>query len=137
MNDIHIKYLLNYLGLGTKSELILFSANRFDSKNHQIKISGQFRWKDDIIDDNPQSYVWCVSINDFRITGALELINILKEKDLMDGDRIKCKEGELKEILYAMGWAQKGIEGAIEYLLDTEVLLIDEGAITSSYFVHF
>lgn len=137
-NNLYMQLLLSFFRLvGAKSELRIFSVSIVDKLTNNAKAVGSVLWDDDSIDDEPQGFVWYIPVDNQYIHDSTMLINCLIENEFIQGDKISISEDELKKILLNKSWEQKTIREALEYLLDLDIRMVDNGEETSSFFVHF
>lgn len=137
-DNLYIELLLSFFRLiGVKSELKTFNVSIVDKYTKNAKAKGSVLWEDDIIDDEPQSFIWYIPSNNIFIKDSILLINYIIENNLIEGDKISISESELIENLLNKNWKKDIIKEALEYLLNLDIRMVDEGEETSAFFVHF
>lgn len=137
-NNNYIELIFSFFKLiGNKSEIKIFCVTFIDKYTDFPKLKGKVLWEDDIIGDEPQEFVWYIPKNNIFLDYTIKTIEFILSNKLIIGDRIKVSESELILLLKSNSWDDDIIKGAIDYLFDLDVRMIDDKEESGNIFVHF
>ena len=139
MDNLYIQLAFSFFRLiGIKSELKVFNVTITDKLSTNAKLIGSVLWDDDLIDDEPQDYIWYIPSNNQHLYDTIELINFIIKYKLIEGDRITLSEDELKnKLVNENNWNENKFVNALEYLIKLDIRMVDNGEETSSFYIHF
>ena len=139
MDNLYIQLAFSFFRLiGIKSELRVFNVTITDKLSTNAKLIGSVLWDDDLIDDEPQDYIWYIPSNNQHLYDTIELINFIIKYKLIEGDRITLSEDELKnKLVNENNWNENKFVNALEYLIKLDIRMVDNGEETSSFYIHF
>ena len=138
-DNLYIQLAFSFFRLiGIKSELRVFNVTITDKLSTNAKLIGSVLWDDDLIDDEPQDYIWYIPSNNQHLYDTIELINFIIKYKLIEGDRITLSEDELKnKLVNENNWNENKFVNALEYLIKLDIRMVDNGEETSSFYIHF
>ncbi len=99
----------------------------------RVRLSDHTAPQWDSIDDEWQSIEWDV-VEGEGFDAAVELVCVLRDLGLVDGDRILVPAVDLAD---RIGWNAERAEAAVAALLEIRVEMIDDGERTDFFFLHF
>ena len=139
MDNLYIQLAFSFFRLiGIKSELRVFNVTITDKLSTNAKLIGSVLWDDDLIDDEPQDYIWYIPSNNQHLYDIIELINFIMKYKLIEGDRITLSEDELKnKLVNENNWNENKFVNALEYVIKLDIRMVDNGEETSSFYIHF
>ena len=139
MDNLYIQLAFSFFRLiGIKSELRVFNVTITDKLSTNAKLIGSVLWDDDLIDDEPQDYIWYIPSNNQHLYDTIELINFIMKYKLIEGDRITLSEDELKnKLVNENNWNENKFVNALEYVIKLDIRMVDNGEETSSFYIHF
>ena len=139
MDNLYIQLAFSFFRLiGIKSELRVFNVTITDKLSTNAKLIGSVLWDDDLIDDEPQDYIWYIPSNNQHLYDTIELVNFIIKYKLIEGDRITLSEDELKnKLVNENNWNENKFVNALEYLIKLDIRMVDNGEETSSFYIHF
>jgi hypothetical protein len=68
---------------------------------------------------------------------AAGLLGYLVSDKLISGDRIICTNQEITNNLINQGWDGRDVLRALDFILNINIEMIDNGQQTDSFFIHF
>ncbi len=117
--------------------LKLFNAFTIESNYQNGVVSGKIRWYDDDDDDEPQEFVWTNDLDNSTLLKLIQIVNYLRDNNLVNGDKFILTEEELIKKMSKDGFKKTDIRSNIDRLLDVEIKYIDNGKTTDSLYLHF
>ena len=138
-DNLYIQLAFSFFRLiGIKSELRVFNVTITDKLSTNAKLIGSVLWDDDLIDDEPQDYIWYIPSNNQHLYDTIELVNFIIKYKLIEGDKITLNEDELKnKLVNENNWNENKFVNALEYLIKLDIRMVDNGEETSSFYIHF
>ena len=139
MDNLYIQLAFSFFRLiGIKSELKVFNVTITDKLSTNAKLIGSVLWDDDLIDDEPQDYIWYIPSNNQHLHDTIQLVNFIIKYKLIEGDKITLNEDELKnKLVNENNWNENKFVNALEYLIKLDIRMVDNGEETSSFYIHF
>jgi len=123
--------------------MLLFNVNRIEiARAEGLKVSAVVGWPDEgqpHYDPDEERQEVCWSAEQRQLTPDVSMcIDFLILSSLVRGDRIVVGEPQLLlRLMNSFGWGIERAKGALDALLSIRIDMIDEGARTDAFFLHF
>jgi len=88
-------------------------------------------------DEETQDFSWLIRAVSQPPPDVERLCLFLVEHQLVSIDAITIPVSQLIALLVAHGWQRDRATECLDYILSTEVKMVDDGAQTDSFFLHF
>lgn len=120
-----VRFLCSYFNL--------YSAYLYKVEIGEDGISGIIRYE---YDEQIQEFFWIFAM-DKRIKNAIEFLDFVNKQQLNQGEIITKNKDEIKQLLKNQGWHENKIIETLDYILNLNIQLIEEGYVTGSFRIHF
>ena len=87
-------------------------------------------------DEQTQEFLWHYPM-DKRIKSAIELLEFVNKRQLNQGEKIIANKKEMIQLLIDKEWSENRITDTLDYILNLNIQMIDEGFVTNRFTIHF
>lgn len=87
-------------------------------------------------DEQTQEFLWHYPM-DKRIKSAIELLEFVNKRQLNQGEKIIANKKEMIQLLLDKEWSENRITDTLDYILNLNIQMIDEGFVTNRFTIHF
>ncbi len=112
----------------------LFDATIKNINIDSETIEGTLLWGNE---EDTQEISWPIPHENIEFNDLIELIDYILTNKLMEGDKITISEKNLIQKLNLTGWDSQKATKSINDLCNISIKMVNNGAETDSFFIHF